>query len=179
MQAVCDHQKKIIDVLVGYPGSVHDSRVFKNSTLYRTLEQKCGNYFLLADSGYPLTRHVLTPFRDRGQLTDRQINYNVKLARNRYKIEHCFRMLKQKFRQMYHVKIRDIRFIVHVIRAACVLHNIALNDGINLGDIPEGMNEDQINRNAKDDINIEENRNAEDDRNTENIRNFIVEILDI
>lgn len=128
MQAVCDQNRKIIDLFLGYPGSVHDSRVFRNSPLKNTLEEKCGIYFLLGDSGYPLQPNLLTPFKDRGNLTRRQGNFNVKLARNRYVIEHCFGILKQKFRQLYHVKLRSPRFIVHFIRAACVLHNIAIND---------------------------------------------------
>ncbi|VEN53371.1 unnamed protein product [Callosobruchus maculatus] len=128
MQAVCDHRRKIIDLFVGYPGSVHDSRVFHNSPLKLSLEQKCAPYYLLADSGYPLQKHVLTPYRDRGNLNRYQNNFNVKLSRNRYVIEHCFGILKQKFRQLYHVKLRDIPLIVHFIRAACVLHNIAIDD---------------------------------------------------
>lgn len=75
---------------------------------------------------------MLTPFKDRGNLTRRQLNYNVKLAKNRYIIEHCFGVLKQKFRQLFHVKLRHILYIVHLIRAACVLHNISLEDNIDI-----------------------------------------------
>lgn len=56
------------------------------------------------------------------------------LARNRYVIEHCFGILKQKFRQLYHLKLRKIRLMVHFIRAACVLHNIAIDNEFNLED---------------------------------------------
>lgn len=136
MQVVCDHSRKIIDLFVGYPGSVHDSRVFRNSPLYQSLEQKCGQYFILADSGYPLKPQVLTPFKDRCNLTRRQNNYNIKLAKNRYVIEHTFGILKQKFRQLYHVKLRNMQLIVHFIRAACVLHNICLDDNIDLEQVP-------------------------------------------
>lgn len=128
MQAVCNENRKIIDVFIGYPGSVHDSRVFRISPLKNDLRHKCGRYFLLGDSGYPLQEHLLTPFKDMGNLTPRQQNYNVKLAKNRYIIEHTFGILKQKFRQMYHIKLRKIRFIAHFIRAACVLHNLAIDD---------------------------------------------------
>ncbi|KAF2892073.1 hypothetical protein ILUMI_14100 [Ignelater luminosus] len=62
----------------------------------------------LCDSGYPLLPNLLTPFRDWGHLTRPQRNYNLKLAQNRYIIEHCFELLKQKFRQLYHVKLRSI-----------------------------------------------------------------------
>lgn len=158
MQVVCDHGLKIRDIFIGYPGSVHDSRVFRNSPLYQTLPQKCGQYFLLGDSGYPLQANLLTPFKDRGQLTERQIHYNVQLARNRYVIEHCFGVLKQKFRQLFHIKLRKMEIIVHLIRAACVLHNIALKDEfllelegeVEVADLnPDINNEEANNRNAQ------------------------------
>lgn len=113
MQVVCDHKRKIIDFFAGYPGSVHDSRVFRNSPLCNSLQAKCGSYFLLGDSGYSLQKNLMTPFKDRGQLTRKQINYNLKLSQNRYRIEHCFGILKQKFRQLYHLKLRKIVKIVH------------------------------------------------------------------
>ena len=41
VQAICDHKLKFIDMFTGYPGSVHDSRVFKNSPIYFNLSEKC------------------------------------------------------------------------------------------------------------------------------------------
>lgn len=35
MQGVCDHRKIFIDVVIGWPGSAHDARVWRNSELYR------------------------------------------------------------------------------------------------------------------------------------------------
>lgn len=163
MQAVCDHERKIIDLFIGYPGSVHDSRVFRNSPLKNTLGEKCGHYFLLGDSGYPLQNQLLTPYKDRGNLTRHQQNFNVQLARNRYIIEHCFGILKQKFRQLYHIKLRKIRLIVHFIRAACVLHNIAIKDEFNVND---GEQADLMN----DEVQQEEG----DDDDDENIEAAII-----
>uniref|UniRef100_A0A9J7Y9A5 DDE Tnp4 domain-containing protein n=1 Tax=Cyprinus carpio carpio TaxID=630221 RepID=A0A9J7Y9A5_CYPCA len=34
LQAITDHQGKFLDIFVGYPGSVHDARVLKNSPVY-------------------------------------------------------------------------------------------------------------------------------------------------
>ncbi|XP_050517564.1 putative nuclease HARBI1 [Diabrotica virgifera virgifera] len=131
-QVVCDNKKKIRDIFVGYPGSVHDSRVFRTSTLFDSLEEKCGEYFIIGDSGYPCLRHCLTPFQDRGNLTRRQRNYNYLLSKNRYLIEHCFGLLKQKFRQLYHLQMRNIDIATHFIRAMCVLHNISVDDNLEL-----------------------------------------------
>ena len=43
LQAVCNEQKKFIDIFVGYPGSCHDSWVFKNSSLFQNLDKRCGS----------------------------------------------------------------------------------------------------------------------------------------
>ena len=37
LQAVIDSNGKFIDIFVGYPGSTHDSRIFRNSSLYYIL----------------------------------------------------------------------------------------------------------------------------------------------
>lgn len=131
-QLVCDHKLRIRDICVGYPGSVHDSRVFRVSPLSQSLQEKCGELYIVGDSGYPLLPNLLTPFRDRGQLNQAQGNYNIKLSKNRILIEHCNGLLKQKFRQLYHIKLRKMINIVHFIRACCVLHNLAIMDDFNI-----------------------------------------------
>ncbi|KAJ8934262.1 hypothetical protein NQ314_013484 [Rhamnusium bicolor] len=141
VQLLCDHQMKIRDVFIGYPESVHDSRVFRSSPLCQSLPEKCHDLYILGDSGYPLLPNLLTPFKDRGQLTRARSNYNVKLSKNRYLIEHCIGLLKQKFRQLFHVKLRSVTSIAHLIRACCVLHNMALMD-----DFHYEENENQIER---------------------------------
>lgn len=65
MQVVSDHNKKIRDLIVGFPGSVHDSRVFRASPLSETIREKCEEYYFLGDSGYPCLPNLLTPFKDR------------------------------------------------------------------------------------------------------------------
>ena len=47
------------DIVVGWPGSVHDSIVLRNSGLYQTAGIKFpGDTHLLRDGGYPLLRSV-------------------------------------------------------------------------------------------------------------------------
>lgn len=137
---MCDHERIIRSFFCGFPGSVHDSRVFRASPLCDNIRDKCGDYYLLGDSGYPCLRNLLTPFRDRGQLQHREIDFNRRLCRNRYIIEHCFGILKQKFRQLFHIKMKKIPDVIHFIRACCTLHNLAIKDEVpNL----EFVNEEQ------------------------------------
>lgn len=126
MQAVCDSQKRIRDGFIGFPGSVHDARVFRVSPLFHSLREKCQENCILADSAYPCLRNVLTPYRDTGNLGEIERHYNYKLSHCRIAIEHTFGMLKQKFRQLYHLKLRDIPTMCHFIRACCVLYNLTL-----------------------------------------------------
>ena len=56
-QLVCDNNMVFTDVLAGWPGSVHDSRVLRNSELFHTAVNKFpGDTHLLGDGGYPLLR---------------------------------------------------------------------------------------------------------------------------
>ena len=56
-QIVCDNNMVLTDILAGWPGSVHDSRVLRNSALFATSGNKfpC-DYHLIGDGGYPLLR---------------------------------------------------------------------------------------------------------------------------
>ena len=56
---MCDDKMLFTDVLAGWPGSVHDSRVLRNSVLWRTAANKFpGDTHLLGDGGYPLSRYI-------------------------------------------------------------------------------------------------------------------------
>lgn len=71
LQAVFDYEKKFIDISGGWPGSIHDSRIFGLSSLSRVLNDRLEgtDYHLLADKGFPLQNRVMTPYRDRRNLT--------------------------------------------------------------------------------------------------------------
>ena len=67
LQAVTDPDLLITDAFCGYPGRVHDPRVFRNSPLYQAVianeeEFFPGNCHILGDSAYPLLSWILTPF---------------------------------------------------------------------------------------------------------------------
>ncbi|KAJ8926239.1 hypothetical protein NQ314_021403, partial [Rhamnusium bicolor] len=124
VQALCDSKRKIRDVFIGFPGSVHDGRVFRNSTLCNTLEEKCGEKYILGDSAYPCLRN----YKNRRPLTPMEVNFNKKLSHVRVRIEHTFGLLKQKFRQLYHLKLRGMVVICHFIRACCILYNLSSAD---------------------------------------------------
>ena len=64
LQGVADHMGRLLDINVGWPGSVHDARVFRNSNLATQLSS--GDLIipqqghLVGDSAYPLCNIVQT-----------------------------------------------------------------------------------------------------------------------
>ena len=76
-------------------GSVHDSRVLKNSTLFiKTSENKeeqfPANTHLIGDSAYGLSEWLLTPYKDFGNLSNDQKRYNFIHSSSRMCIERAF-----------------------------------------------------------------------------------------
>lgn len=43
MQGVVNHKLRFFDVFIGYPGSVHDARVFQESRLHEYLQEICAS----------------------------------------------------------------------------------------------------------------------------------------
>ena len=57
-----------IDVFVGWPGSVHDARVYRNSPLEEKVSHLPIESHLLGDGAYPLTKYKSLKYFDRLQL---------------------------------------------------------------------------------------------------------------
>lgn len=134
-------------LFLGWPGSMHDARVFRRSALCNNLRDNIYNIHpemhLIGDSAYTLTNHLLVPYKDNGRLNDRQKIYNEKLSKNRVSIEHAFGLLKGRFRCLQNLQVYKTEYIPKIILACCILHNLCIdqNDCIPiLLDEPEGNN---------------------------------------
>jgi hypothetical protein len=76
VQLVFDGFNKITNVVARWPGSVHDSRILRESSLHTMFETGIvpRGYHLLGDSGYGAKRWLLTPYLD--PQTPAQMAYN-------------------------------------------------------------------------------------------------------
>uniref|UniRef100_A0ABM0GNC9 Putative nuclease HARBI1 n=1 Tax=Saccoglossus kowalevskii TaxID=10224 RepID=A0ABM0GNC9_SACKO len=91
LQAVCDSNLRFTDVYTGWPGSVNDARVFKNSPVRNVLHNELPpNLHLLGDSAYALSTYVLTPYRDNGHLNAVEKQFNKYHSSTRVDIERAF-----------------------------------------------------------------------------------------
>jgi len=92
LQAMCTKKLHFIDVSTGWPGSMHDARIYKKSGLCAMLNSGVVDcqYHILGDSAYPLEICLLVPYRDSGHLTGTQKNFNYMLSSSRCTIERTF-----------------------------------------------------------------------------------------
>ncbi|KAK0152126.1 Protein ALP1-like [Merluccius polli] len=121
-----------VDVYVGWPGSVQDSRVLRHSPLYRQAVYSPPGHFILADGGYPCLQHplpLITPYKRPLQGVGPQ-RFNGHHSRARSIIERAFGMMKTRFRAIL-LQALEVHhtFVPQVITACAVLHNICLGVG--------------------------------------------------
>ncbi|XP_033757860.1 putative nuclease HARBI1 [Pecten maximus] len=135
LQLIVDDSLLIRDCYVGWPGSTHDARVYRNSPIYHALQRGHiieGNNFIIGDGAYPLSRFLMTPFRDCGRLTAAQKHYNRTVSSIRQTVERAIGHIKGRFRRLRDVYCEDIEDVCHLIVSACVLHNVCVlcDDGV-------------------------------------------------
>ena len=136
VQACCDYNYCFMDVVVKWPGCVHDARVFANSKLNVMLKDEtippCRRHilededpipiFLLGDPAYPLMPYVMKEYAAGGS-TPREQYFGYKLCSARNVIECAFGRLKARFsclKRPMDINIHDLPLVIY---ACFVLHN--------------------------------------------------------
>ena len=135
LQGTVDHAGRFIDVYVGWPGRVHDARVFSNSSLYckgqsnslfpGVQESIAGRevpLVVLGDPAYPLLMWLMKAFPNNGRLSQQQKHFNYRLSRARVVVEHCYGRLKGRWRCLLKRLDVDVNDASKVVAACCVLH---------------------------------------------------------
>ena len=131
--AVCNSKMKFTYVSAGAPGSYHDQRALRQTALWREIIKDDGNsifpsghYHILGDSAFQLMENLLVPYKDNGNLTVPQRNFNFELSQARRLIENSFGWIKGRFRRLKYVNTK-LKKVSSVIIACAVLHNLSLD----------------------------------------------------
>lgn len=138
VQMTCDADEKITSVDASWPGSTHDSRIWRRSIISNEISKYNGTACLLADSGYGITPWILTPFKLPPR-TQEQVAFNKQHSKERVTIERIFGQLKMRFPILANVCRVKLDKVPKVIVACVVLHNIGkeINDIIDVDVYPD------------------------------------------
>lgn len=148
VQATCNGQEKFTSVDVSWPGSVHDSRVWRNSDVYAFLIAANSDGVILADKGYGIAPFIMVPYRD--PVTPARRSFNTLLAKERVVIERCFGQVKKRFPILMYKNRLSLEVIPKIVVSCFVLHNVAKHLGDDYFDDQddEGQNEEEDDENA-------------------------------
>ncbi|XP_052762027.1 putative nuclease HARBI1 [Mya arenaria] len=141
VMAVCDNKGRFTFINAEWPGSAHDSFVFRASSLQDFLEENIHTLedgVLLADSGYACSRYMLTPYRVSD--TPVKTRFNRAHCRSRVVIERTFGRWKRRFSVMCKKVRKTPAQACREIVACAALHNIAMLFGepdVDDGDVDE------------------------------------------
>ncbi|CAM4685680.1 unnamed protein product [Lepidochelys kempii] len=140
LQALVDHKGRFTNINVGWPGKVHDARIFRNSGLFQKLQERA--FFpdqkitigdvemptvILGNPAYPLMPWLMKPYT--GSLDSSQELFNYRLSKSRMVVECAFGCLKVCWRSLLTRSDLSETNIPTVITACCVLHNICESKG--------------------------------------------------
>ena len=136
VQAICDHEGHFLDVDCSWPGSVHDAKVFANSSVNMLFQEKRlpdvarklnhddnidVGPVLIGDPAYPLLPGILKEFDTCN--SNEEVMYNIKLRSVRNQIECAFGRLKARWRILNRPIDIGIEHVPNLVVACFVLHN--------------------------------------------------------
>nr|CAI5832608.1 unnamed protein product [Callosobruchus analis] len=149
---VCGPNLEIYYASANWPGSVHDARVLRNSTLFQRMEEGWRpilNGVLLGDSGYPLLEWLMTPIEV--NIDAASAAYNRAHKKTRRLVENSIGILKEKFPCLNYLRLSPV-YAANVFKCCTALYNISRQENVNLY-----MADNEANENA---INVAAGRNA-------------------
>ncbi|GLJ06430.1 hypothetical protein SUGI_0039060 [Cryptomeria japonica] len=141
LQAVVDPDMKFRDILTGWPGSLNDYRLLKNSCFFRLCESgKRLNgrvkdlaqelqirEYVIGDTGYPLLPWLITPYQGR-ENSPSKMRFNARHHATRMVAERALARFKATWRIIDGVMWRpDKHKLPRIILVCCLLHNIIID----------------------------------------------------
>ena len=136
-QAVVGSNLLFLDVSTGFPGSIHDARMLRSSSLFtkseaneilikpeKVIEGVRFRPLLIGDGAYPHTSWLVKPYPNNIRLTETQKKFNKSLWSVRVSVERAFGLLKGRWRCLLKRLDNEIEYSTSVIMSCFVLHNI-------------------------------------------------------
>ena len=180
MLIVCDDQCRITYYHVGWPGSVHDNRVWRTCNLFKNCDKFFSSKeYLLGDSAFTASNIMVPPYKSYAGsfLSGNQSAFNTLLSKPRVKSEHCIGRLKGRLPFLKGIRNvignkKHMDRVIDLVRGSVILHNFL---------IKEPIDEDWINNSTdgNDDLDPEgtsSNSNQPDYRRRDDLLYYLSEL---
>uniref|UniRef100_A0A8C4VL95 DDE Tnp4 domain-containing protein n=1 Tax=Gopherus evgoodei TaxID=1825980 RepID=A0A8C4VL95_9SAUR len=125
LQALVDHKGCFTNIHVGWPGRVHDARVFRNQKI--TVGDVEMPIVILGDPAYLLMPWLMKPYT--GSLDSGQELFNYRLSKCRMVVECAFGHLKARWRTLLTHSDLSQTNVPFVIAVCCVIHSLCERKG--------------------------------------------------
>lgn len=125
VQSVSNADLSFQDIVARWPGSTHDSHIFRQSRLKSRFED--GEFqqgLLLGDGGYKLETYLMTPIRN--PRNDKECNYNRVQILVRNTVERKYGVWKRRFPCLVFGLRCKLETALAVIVACAVVHNLCI-----------------------------------------------------
>ena len=124
VQAVCNSDAFVTNIVARWPGSTHDSRIFENSMIADKLREGTIDGILVGDSGYACTSYLMTPILK--PKNSGEVRYNTAHWGTRCVIEKCFGLLKRRFPYLHLGMRTALANTLVIIVTTAILHKFVL-----------------------------------------------------
>ena len=132
----CDHLKRIRYYHSGWPGNVHDERVYRTTKIAKKpADHFSKGEYLLCDSAVAARDTVVPQFKKNFNETDldeEKAQFNTICALPRVIVEHCIGLWKNRFPFLRNIRMRitddpkTMTRIQRYIRVTVILHNLLI-----------------------------------------------------
>ncbi|KAM7300848.1 hypothetical protein ISCGN_016433 [Ixodes scapularis] len=144
VQAVCDANNVVTQLTVKWPGSTHDSFMWRNCDVYEKCAGTAHDGWLLGDAGYSVQPWLMTPIRAPKDGPEEE--YNKALTKTRQVTERTFGLLKSRFRCLDKsggVLQYKPQICCRITVACVVLHNYWMRHHVSFNEPLVDLSEDE------------------------------------
>ena len=142
VQLICSMNQEITSCTVKWPGLVHDSTIWNNSTICSQLNRSYTGW-LIGDSGYPLREKLMVPFNNPTAAGEKKFNKSLK--RRRLVVKRTIGVLKSRWRCLDSSNTGGLQFTpevsCQVIGACIILHNYCIRRRLPYHILPHILND--------------------------------------
>lgn len=124
VQAICNDENKYIDVYIGDENDVLNNTMFENSCVEEKLTQLNIDEHIVGDTSFPSLQNLIVPLTEcNNGLDANQLHYNQNLNFCIEQVQLCFAAMKERFRGLNCLKVRNTTLQHLIIKACFVLYN--------------------------------------------------------